>query len=85
ALRQELCKASPEQTVEMLRAPRDPLVIQVLRRSPRCKGQASGHELQLVDNGTQTEISFEHIMALGKEHAPSPPVIQLEPYPLTEL
>nr|XP_033776680.1 PDZ domain-containing protein 4 [Geotrypetes seraphini] len=75
-----------EQTLETLRASRDPLLIQVLRRSPRIRGGGSSpHDLQLVDSGTQTDISFEQMMALGKVQPPSPPTLALEPYVLSEL
>ncbi|XP_077001100.1 PDZ domain-containing protein 4 isoform X2 [Tamandua tetradactyla] len=79
----ELSRLSQEQTLEALRASKEPLVIQVLRRSPRLRGDSSGHDLQLVDSGTQTDISFEHIMALGKLRPPSPPVVVLEPPPIS--
>ncbi|XP_030893036.1 E3 ubiquitin-protein ligase PDZRN3-like [Leptonychotes weddellii] len=39
-------------------------------------------ESQLVDTGTQTDITFEHIMALTKMSSPTPPV--LDPYLLPE-
>ncbi|XP_078394176.1 PDZ domain-containing protein 4-like, partial [Cetorhinus maximus] len=84
-LDKELCKVSQEQAVNVLRPSRDPLVIQVLRRSPRGKIATSIQDLQLVDNGTQTDITFEHIMALSKVRPPSPPVVQLEPYALSDL
>ncbi|MBW04802.1 PDZ domain-containing protein 4, partial [Eschrichtius robustus] len=76
----ELSKLSQEQTLEALRASKEPLVIQVLRRSPRLRGDGSSHDLQLVDSGTQTDITFEHIMALGKLRPPTPPMVILEPY-----
>ncbi|XP_012373283.1 PDZ domain-containing protein 4 isoform X3 [Octodon degus] len=81
----ELSKLSQEQTLEALRTSKEPLVIQVLRRSPRLRGDSSCHDLQLVDSGTQTDITFEHIMALGKLRPPSPPTGILEPYVLSEL
>ncbi|XP_013210888.1 PDZ domain-containing protein 4 isoform X2 [Microtus ochrogaster] len=81
----ELSKLSQEQTLEALRASKEPLVIQVLRRSPRLRGDSSCHDLQLVDSGTQTDITFEHIMALGKLRPPTPPMGILEPYVLSEL
>ncbi|XP_055447824.1 PDZ domain-containing protein 4 isoform X3 [Psammomys obesus] len=81
----ELSKLSQEQTLEALRASKEPLVIQVLRHSPRLRGDSSCHDLQLVDSGTQTDITFEHIMALGKLHPPTPPMGILEPYVLSEL
>lgn len=81
----ELSKLSQEQTLEALRSSKEPLVIQVLRRSPRLRGDSSCHDLQLVDSGTQTDITFEHIMALGKLRPPTPPMVILEPYVLSEL
>ncbi|XP_019063549.1 PDZ domain-containing protein 4 [Fukomys damarensis] len=81
----ELSKLSQEQTLEALRTSKEPLVIQVLRRSPRLRGDSSCHDLQLVDSGTQTDITFEHIMALGKLRPPTPPGGILEPYVLSEL
>ncbi|XP_045850376.1 PDZ domain-containing protein 4 isoform X2 [Meles meles] len=79
----ELSKLSQEQTLEALRSSKEPLVIQVLRRSPRLRGDGSCHELQLVDSGTQTDITFEHIMALGKLRPPTPPMVILEPPPIS--
>nr|XP_058905582.1 PDZ domain-containing protein 4 isoform X3 [Kogia breviceps] len=81
----ELSKLSQEQTLEALRASKEPLVIQVLRRSPRLRGDGPSLDLQLVDSGTQTDITFEHIMALGKLRAPTPPMVTLEPYVPSEL
>ncbi|XP_022347074.1 PDZ domain-containing protein 4 isoform X1 [Enhydra lutris kenyoni] len=79
----ELSKLSQEQTLEALRSSKEPLVIQVLRRSPRLRGDSSCHDLQLVDSGTQTDITFEHIMALGKLRPPTPPMVILEPPPIS--
>ncbi|XP_007955352.2 PDZ domain-containing protein 4 [Orycteropus afer afer] len=81
----ELSKLSQEQTLEALRSSKEPLVIQVLRRSPRLRGDSSCHDLQLVDSGTQTDITFEHITALGRLRPPTPPMVILEPYVLSEL
>ncbi|XP_051864950.1 PDZ domain-containing protein 4-like isoform X2 [Pristis pectinata] len=81
----EACKVSQEPAAETLRPPREPLVIQVMRRSPRGKVAAPVQDPQLVDNGTQTEITFEHIMALSKVRPPSPPPVLLEPYVLSDL
>ncbi|XP_012924821.1 PDZ domain-containing protein 4 isoform X2 [Heterocephalus glaber] len=79
----ELSKLSQEQTLEALRTSKEPLVIQVLRRSPRLRGDSSCHDLQLVDSGTQTDVTFEHIMALGKLRPPTPPMGILEPTPIS--
>ncbi|XP_040830631.1 PDZ domain-containing protein 4 isoform X1 [Ochotona curzoniae] len=81
----ELSKLSQEQTLEALRSSKEPLMIQVLRRGPRLRGDSSCHDLQLVDSGTQTDITFEHILALGKLRPPTPPLGILEPYVLSEL
>ncbi|XP_063792364.1 PDZ domain-containing protein 4 isoform X2 [Pseudophryne corroboree] len=83
----DLSRLSQEQTFETLRTTKDPLLIQVLRRSPRMKGAltASSHDLQFVNSGTQTDITFEHIMTLGKPRPPSPAIVVLEPYVLSEL
>ncbi|XP_004606564.2 PDZ domain-containing protein 4 isoform X2 [Sorex araneus] len=81
----ELSRLSQEQTLEALRSSKEPLVIQVLRRSPRLRGAGSCHDLQLVDSGTQTDVTFEHIMALGQLRPPTPPAVILEPYVLSEL
>ncbi|CAH2316364.1 PDZ domain-containing 4 isoform X1 [Pelobates cultripes] len=83
----ELSRLSQEQTFETLRTTKDPLLIQVLRRSPRMKGTlaTSSQDLQFVDSGTQTDITFEHIMTMGKARPPSPAMVVLEPYVLSEL
>ncbi|XP_053328860.1 PDZ domain-containing protein 4 [Spea bombifrons] len=83
----DLSRLSQEQTLETLRTTKDPLLIQVLRRSPRMKGTlaASCHDLHFVDSGTQTDITFDHIMTRGKPRPPSPAMVVLEPYVLSEL
>lgn len=106
----ELSRLSQEQALEALRSSRDPLLTQVLRRGPRRKagvGGAGGGGVPVaalaagagagscVDSGTQTDISFQHILTLGKASQPrgapppppsSPPLPPiLEPYVLNEL
>ncbi|NXW91544.1 PZRN3 ligase, partial [Alopecoenas beccarii] len=80
----DLSKATHEQAVEAFKTAKEPIVVQVLRRTPRTKGFAPPHESQLVDVGTQTDITFEHIMALSKMGSPTPPVSVLDPYLLPE-
>nr|DBA21537.1 TPA: hypothetical protein GDO54_018152 [Pyxicephalus adspersus] len=46
---------------------------------------ASLNDLHYVDNGTQTDITFEQIMTMGKARPPSPAMVVLEPYVLSEL
>ncbi|XP_068264594.1 E3 ubiquitin-protein ligase PDZRN3 isoform X2 [Nyctibius grandis] len=79
----DLSKATHEQAVEAFKTAKEPIVVQVLRRTPRTK-VFTPHESQLVDVGTQTDITFEHIMALSKMGSPAPPVSVLDPYLLPE-
>ncbi|XP_072328328.1 E3 ubiquitin-protein ligase PDZRN3-B isoform X1 [Scyliorhinus torazame] len=80
----DLSRATHEQAVEAFRMAKEPIVVQVLRRTPRTKVLNPSHECQLVDMGTQTDITFEHIMALAKIRPPTPPVVVLEDYLLPE-
>ncbi|KFV07936.1 E3 ubiquitin-protein ligase PDZRN3, partial [Tauraco erythrolophus] len=80
----DLSKATHEQAVEAFKTAKEPIVVQVLRRTPRTKVFTPPHESQLVDVGTQTDITFEHIMALSKMGSPTPPVSVLDPYLLPE-
>ncbi|XP_055503676.1 E3 ubiquitin-protein ligase PDZRN3-B isoform X2 [Leucoraja erinacea] len=80
----DLSRVTHEQAVEAFRTAKEPIVVQVLRRTPRTKVLNASHECQLVDMGTQTDITFEHIMALAKIRPPSPPVVVLEQYLLPE-
>ncbi|XP_016304129.1 PDZ domain-containing RING finger protein 4-like [Sinocyclocheilus anshuiensis] len=75
----DLSRASHEEAAEALRSAKDPIVVQVLRRTPRPRGQGS-----VQDVCTQTEITFEHIMALAKLHPVSPPVPDLCPFLLSD-
>ncbi|KPP79420.1 PDZ domain-containing protein 4-like [Scleropages formosus] len=98
----EVSQLSQEHTMEALRTSQEPLYIQVLRKGPRRKGGSAGGAAtattpaaDCVDNGTQTDISFQHMLTLGRlSHAgngpslppPSPPLPPiLEPYLLDEL
>ncbi|XP_053455893.1 E3 ubiquitin-protein ligase PDZRN3 isoform X2 [Nycticebus coucang] len=78
----DLSRATHDQAVEAFKTAKEPIVVQVLRRTPRTKMFTPPSESQLVDAGTQTDITFEHIMALTKMSSPSPPV--LDPYLLPE-
>lgn len=68
--------------MEAFKTAKEPIVVQVLRRAPRARAFPAPSDSQLVDAGTQTDITFEHIMALSKM-AP-PPLPALEPYLLPE-
>lgn len=68
--------------MDAFKTAQEPIVVQVLRRMPRTRMCTPAPEAQLVDTGTQTDITFEHIMALAKVAPAAPPV--LEPYLLAE-
>ncbi|XP_037656322.1 E3 ubiquitin-protein ligase PDZRN3 isoform X1 [Choloepus didactylus] len=78
----DLSRATHDQAVEAFKTAKEPIVVQVLRRTPRTKMFTPPTESQLVDAGTQTDITFEHIMALSKMSSPTPPA--LDPYLLPE-
>ncbi|XP_072915131.1 PDZ domain-containing RING finger protein 4-like isoform X2 [Hemitrygon akajei] len=80
----DLSKATHEEAVEAFRNAKDPIVVQVLRRTPVTKSRGGSQEVPLVDAGTQTEITFEHIMALSKLRSSSPPVPDICPYLLSD-
>ncbi|XP_059833823.1 PDZ domain-containing RING finger protein 4-like isoform X2 [Hypanus sabinus] len=80
----DLSKATHEEAVEAFRNAKDPIVVQVLRRTPVTKSRVGSQEVPLVDAGTQTEITFEHIMALSKLRSSSPPVPDICPYLLSD-
>lgn len=77
----DLSKATHERAVEAFRTAKEPIMVQVLRRVPRPKPTPDG-DAQVVDISTQTDITFQHIMALSKLPASSPPA--LEQYLLPE-
>ncbi|KAK1789741.1 hypothetical protein P4O66_015638, partial [Electrophorus voltai] len=80
----DLSRASHEEAVEAFRSAKDPIVVQVLRRNPLPRGQGSSPDVQLVDVCTQTDITFEHIMALAKLQPSSPPVPDVCPFLLSD-
>ncbi|XP_067292250.1 PDZ domain-containing RING finger protein 4-like [Pseudorasbora parva] len=80
----DLSRASHEEAVEAFRSAKDPIVVQVLRRNPVPRGQGSCQDVQVVDVCTQTEITFEHIMALAKLRPITPPVPDICPFLLSD-
>ncbi|KAF7701967.1 PDZ domain-containing RING finger protein 4 isoform X1 [Silurus meridionalis] len=80
----DLSRASHEEAVQAFRTAKDPIVVQVLRRQPLPLGQGSTQDVQLVDVCTQTDITFEHIMALAKLRPSSPPVPDICPFLLSD-
>eukprot|EP00064_Thunnus_orientalis_P013586 superscaffoldBa00002240_g13625 len=78
-----------EAVVEAIR--RDPIVVQVIRRTPTRGMTAVAHnhsgtpqEVCVVDVCTQTDITFEHIMALAKLRPETPPVPDICPFLLSD-
>ncbi|XP_078511638.1 PDZ domain-containing RING finger protein 4 [Lissotriton helveticus] len=78
----DLTKATHEEAVEAFRSAKDPIVVQVLRRAPRAHGSAQ--DAQHVTVSTQTDITFEHIMALAKLRPSTPPVPDICPFLLSD-
>ncbi|KAG8516840.1 E3 ubiquitin-protein ligase PDZRN3 [Galemys pyrenaicus] len=67
----DLSRATHEQAVEAFRSAQEPIVVQVLRRGPRPRPPLAAAE-PLVDAATQTDITFQHILALSKVPTPPP-------------
>ncbi|XP_043405139.1 PDZ domain-containing RING finger protein 4 isoform X3 [Chelonia mydas] len=80
----DLSKATHEEAVEAFRNAKEPIVVQVLRRAPINKSHGSSQDVQLVDASTQTDITFEHIMALAKLRPSTPPVPDICPFLLSD-
>lgn len=78
-----------EAVVEAIR--RDPIVVQVLRQTPSSATTAvvqtnssSPQDVCVTDVCTQTDITFEHIMALAKLRPTTPPVPDICPFLLSD-
>ncbi|XP_051561773.1 E3 ubiquitin-protein ligase PDZRN3-B isoform X3 [Myxocyprinus asiaticus] len=80
----DLSKSTHDQAVEAFRMAKEPIMVQVLRRAPRPKPAGPTGDGQVVDISTQTDITFQHIMALSKLPASAAPVDVLEQYLLPE-
>uniref|UniRef100_A0A672U4D5 PDZ domain-containing protein n=1 Tax=Strigops habroptila TaxID=2489341 RepID=A0A672U4D5_STRHB len=80
----DLSKATHEEAVEAFRNAKEPIVVQVLRRAPVSKAHDSSQDVRLVDASTQTDITFEHIMALAKLRPSTPPVPDICPFLLSD-
>ncbi|XP_055069048.1 E3 ubiquitin-protein ligase PDZRN3-B isoform X3 [Misgurnus anguillicaudatus] len=78
----DLSKSTHDQAVEAFRTAKEPIMVQVLRRAPRPKPACPNGEV--VDISTQTDITFQHIMALSKIPTSSTPVNVLEQYLIPE-
>ncbi|XP_056604660.1 PDZ domain-containing RING finger protein 4 [Triplophysa dalaica] len=78
----EYSKSGHDGTVEAMR--KDPIVVQVLRRGQASRNQSSLQEVCVVDVCTQTDITFEHIMALAKMRPSTPPVPDICPFLLSD-
>ncbi|XP_017673290.1 PREDICTED: PDZ domain-containing RING finger protein 4 isoform X2 [Lepidothrix coronata] len=80
----DLSKATHEEAVEAFRNAKEPIVVQVLRRAPVSKAHSSSQDVQLMNASTQTDITFEHIMALAKLRPCTPPVPDICPFLLSD-
>ncbi|XP_054552270.1 PDZ domain-containing RING finger protein 4 isoform X1 [Talpa occidentalis] len=81
----DLSRATHEEAVEAFRNAKEPIVVQVLRRTPLSKpAYLTPPEVQLMNASTQTDITFEHIMALAKLRPPTPPVPDICPFLLSD-
>ncbi|XP_054301110.1 PDZ domain-containing RING finger protein 4 isoform X1 [Pongo pygmaeus] len=81
----DLSKATHEEAVEAFRNAKEPIVVQVLRRTPLSRpAYGMAPEVQLMNASTQTDITFEHIMALAKLQPPTPPVPDICPFLLSD-
>ncbi|KAM3869690.1 PDZ domain-containing RING finger protein 4 [Diretmus argenteus] len=80
----ELSKSSHEETVETFRSAKDPIMVQVIRRTPSGRPHGPPQEIHVVDVCTQTDITFEHIMALAKLRPTTPPVPDVCPFLLSD-
>ncbi|XP_058163800.1 PDZ domain-containing RING finger protein 4 isoform X2 [Dasypus novemcinctus] len=81
----DLSKATHEEAVEAFRNAKEPIVVQVLRRTPLSKpAYGPVPEVQLTHASTQTDVTFERIMALAKLKPPTPPVPDICPFLLSD-
>lgn len=80
----DLSKATHDQAVEAFRTAKEPIMVQVLRRTPHPKLVSPIADTQVSDISTQTDITLQHIMALTKLPPSPPPMTELEEYLLTE-
>lgn len=80
----ELSKSSHEDAVEAFHVAKDPVVVQVIRRTPSGRPHGPPQEIHVVDECTQTDITFEHIMALAKLRPSTPPVPDVCPFLLSD-
>lgn len=80
----ELSKSSHDEAVASFCSSRDPVVVQVIRRTPSGRPHGPPQEIHVVDVCTQTDITFEHIMALAKLRPSTPPVPDVCPFLLSD-
>lgn len=80
----ELSKSSHEDSAEAFRTVKEPVVVQVIRRTPSGRPHGSPQEIRVVDVCTQTDITFEHIVALAKLRPSTPPVPDVCPFLLSD-
>ncbi|KAF7644555.1 hypothetical protein LDENG_00219930 [Lucifuga dentata] len=74
----DLSKATHDQAVEAFHTAKEPIMVQVLRRAPLPKPVSPSADTQVSDISTQTDITFQHIMALTKLPPSAPSMAALE-------
>ncbi|XP_055011965.1 PDZ domain-containing RING finger protein 4-like [Boleophthalmus pectinirostris] len=80
----ELSKCGHDEGVASFCSAREPVVVQVIRRTASGRPHGSPQEIHVVDVCTQTDITFEHIMALAKLRPSTPPVPDVCPFLLSD-
>ncbi|KAK7916153.1 hypothetical protein WMY93_011914 [Mugilogobius chulae] len=80
----DLSKATHDQAVEAFRTAKDPIMVQVLRRTPHPQLLSPTSDTQLLDTSTQTELTLQHLMGLTKLPAPAPGMAALDNYLLPQ-
>ncbi|XP_035258220.1 LOW QUALITY PROTEIN: PDZ domain-containing RING finger protein 4 [Anguilla anguilla] len=78
-------KVTAEEAAEALRGGGDPMAAQVPQRNPASPGgHGNPRDARLADVCTQTDITFQHIMALAKLRPLTPPLPDLCPFLLSD-
>uniref|UniRef100_A0A8C6SL77 PDZ domain containing RING finger 3b n=1 Tax=Neogobius melanostomus TaxID=47308 RepID=A0A8C6SL77_9GOBI len=80
----DLSKATHDQAVDAFCTAKDPIMVQVLRRTPHPKLLSPTSDTQLSDTSTQTDITLQHLLALTNLPAPARGMAALDNYLLPE-
>ncbi|XP_020488346.2 E3 ubiquitin-protein ligase PDZRN3-B isoform X1 [Labrus bergylta] len=79
----DLSKSTHDQAVETFCTAKEPVVVQVLRRTPSGKLVSQADDSQIMDVSTQTDITLQHIVALTNLPS-SLPMTELDEFLLPE-